>query len=83
MSVNAGASARTVVQMSAASDRSALREVAVSAHASPAGSHLLIVVRGQGVPPAVMEYVVNNQQPEDAVRLGLDYARDFIDGCVH
>jgi hypothetical protein len=69
--------------VSAISDRCILREVAISAHASPAGSHLLIVLRGEGVPPTVIEYVVNHQQPEDAVRLGLEYARDFIDGRVH
>lgn len=69
--------------MSAAAGCRALREVAVSAHSSPVGSHLLIVLRGEGVPPTVIEYVVNNQQPEDAVRLGLDYARDFIDGRTH
>lgn len=61
----------------------AQREVDVSARPSPAGSHLVIVVHGRSVPATVLEYIVDSTQPADALRVGLDYAREFIDGCLH
>jgi len=61
----------------------AQREVDVSARPLPAGSHLVIVVRAPGTPPAVMEYIVDRTRADDAVHLGLGYAREFIDGKLH
>lgn len=63
--------------------RYAQREVDVSAHPSPAGSHLVIVVRGRSAPATIIEYIVDSRQPVDALRVGLNYAREFIDSCLH
>lgn len=61
----------------------AQREVDVSARPLPAGSHLVIVVHAPGTPPVMMEYIVDTAQPDDALRVGLGYAREFIDGRLH
>jgi hypothetical protein len=61
----------------------AQREVDVSAHPSPTGSHVVIVVHGPRAPAAVIEYIVDSTQPADALRVGLGYAREFIDGGLH
>ena len=61
----------------------AQREVVVTAHPRRAGSHLVIVVHVPGTPPIVMEYIVDTVQSDDALRVGLGYAREFIDGTLH
>lgn len=61
----------------------AQRDVDVSAHPLHGGSHLIITVRAAGMPPTVMEYIVDVLPADDALCLGLGYAREFIDGSLH
>lgn len=61
------------------------RQVDVSASALDAGSYLVIVVHdpSERTPDQLLEYIVDSEQVDETLALGVAYARDFIDGRLH